>query len=103
MYSMQVSQKLTECEWLDGQIADECADDLATLEGITTNSLGSMGFLANKNAECFDTIESISSMTEAGLLDEFNALFTAEAMRPPSCSFLPDIMPACGAELVGQE
>ena len=49
MYSMQVSQKLTECEWLDGQIADECADDLGPLESITTNSLGSMGFLANKN------------------------------------------------------
>ena len=42
-------------------------------------------------------------MTEAGLLAEFNALFTANAMRPPACLFLPDIMPACGAELVGQE
>ena len=42
-------------------------------------------------------------MTETGILDEFNSVFVADADRPGACTFLPDIMPACGAELVAQE
>ena len=48
-YSNDVSQKLTECDWLDMLIAEECSADSGTLDSITTNSLGSMSFLANKN------------------------------------------------------